>query len=181
METNEFNEKKPVGDVELAVQNTFPMIDQIAAQARIQAQRAGTLAMHEYRRKLQGIVLDMQDSVRDEGAKLAEQIRQAVLLQAEEKALDLVDEFIHGRQAEADNLVRNLLIPEEQIETEKLELDEAPVPVPVNEFPVAKDESEAVVADAKAGGNQSADKTQDNESAPKGAFDFASFISRPQS
>lgn len=181
VEPGKKNGVKPAGDVELAVQNTFPMIDQIAAQARVQAQRASTLAMHEYRRKLQGIVLDMQDSVRDEGAKLAEQIRQAVLLQAEEKALDLVDDFINGRQAEADNLVRNLLLPEEQAENELLEIDEAPAPVPVNEFPVHREANEAIVREAEDSGGQTAEETQETDSAPKGAFDFASFISRPQS
>ncbi|TFG47196.1 MAG: hypothetical protein E4H31_00195, partial [Dehalococcoidia bacterium] len=133
MENNNTSKENQRGDLEIAVQSAFPMIDQIAAQARSQAQRASTLAMHEYRRKLQGVLLDMQDNVREEGSKLAEQIRQAVLLQAEEKALDLVDEFIHGRQMEVENLSRNLLLSDEQSEDEMLELEETPAPVPVNE------------------------------------------------
>jgi hypothetical protein len=180
VENSEKSEKKPAGDIELAVQNTFPMIDQIASQARVQAQRASSLAMHEYRRKLQGIVLDMQDNVRDEGAKLAEQIRQAVLLQAEEKALDLVDDFIHGRQAEAESLARNLLLPDEQLDNEPLELEAAPAPVPVNEFPVAQDESDLVTAETRANDGPSTGEFSETEAAPKGAFDFASFISKPQ-
>jgi hypothetical protein len=172
--------QQPAGDLEMAVQSAFPMIDQIAVQARTQAQRAGTLAMHEYRRKLQGIVLDMQDSVREEGARLAEQIRQAVLLQAEEQALDLVDEFVHGRQAEAENLVLNLLVPEEQ--SDMLELEEAPEPVAVNEFGVEQ-QTEPIEATAK----HSQTKADSDlpgagpETAGKTASDFASFISKNQS
>lgn len=171
---------KQSGDLEVAVQSAFPMIDQIAVQARMQAQRAGTLAMHEYRRKLQGIVLDMQDSVREEGAKLAEQIRQAVLLQAEEKALDLVDEFIHGRQAEAENLARNLLVAEEP--SEMLELEEAPAPVAANEFNTKESAEPVEVKATGIGETQDVDVSAETpETGAKDAFDFASFISRNQS
>ena len=195
MENNENREEKPRGDIEIAVKSAYPMIDQIAGQARSQAQRASTLAMHEYRRKLQGIVLDMQDSVRDEGARLAEQIRQAVLLQAEEKALDLVDDFIHGRQAEAENLSRTLLMADEAAGDEVPGLEEAPAAVPINEFPVAGDqdlnpeaemetEKQAEVAGVQApesAAEPESESPRDSEPVKATAFDFANFISRAQS
>ncbi|AKG53054.1 hypothetical protein DGWBC_0368 [Dehalogenimonas sp. WBC-2] len=186
------SEISPCGDIEIAVKSALPMIDHIALQARSQAQRASTLAMHEYRRKLQGIVLNLQDTVRDEGSKLAEQMRQAVLLQAEEKALDLVDDFIHGRQAEVENLSHNLLLSEESIENATLELDEAPLPAPVNEFPMSQMgnkelQPKTVASPIKQPLEVSAaidgiDELESGsiETARKPAFDFAAFIACPQ-
>lgn len=194
MDDNEKREDKTRGDIEMAVTSAFPMIDQIAVQARSQAQRASSLAMHEYRRKLQGIVLDMQDNVREEGAKLAEQIRQAVLLQAEEKALDLVDDFVHGRQAEAEKLSQTLFMSEEQAGEELLELEEAPAAVPVNDFPVAEkreenpdEEPETEQREPVGAKEPDADAETDDQAPRDGqpvkttAFDFANFISRSQS
>ena len=183
----------PCGDIEIAVQSALPMIDHIAVQARSQAQRASSLAMHEYRRKLQGIVLNLQDTVREEGSKLAEQMRQAVLLQAEEKALDLVDDFIHGRQTEVADLSRNLLLSDESTENALLELDEAPLAAPVNEFPMSpsknKEPRSKIVEPSFIKQPLEASAAMDGidelepgsiETCQKPAFDFAAFIARPQ-
>ncbi|MEN8613713.1 hypothetical protein ABFB09_00320 [Dehalogenimonas sp. THU2] len=182
------SESNQTGDIEMAIKTALPMIDQIAIQARSQAQRASALAMHEYRRKLQGIVLDLQDTVREEGARLAEQMRQAVILQAEEKALDLVDDFIHGRQAEAASLSDNLLMADESAENTVLELEEAPAPVPVNEFPMppqteeqltsVENTQEEIRSEALNSVSDPVVKSKTTEP-KKTAVDFASFISRP--
>ena len=183
----------PCGDIEIAVKSALPMIDHIAVQARSQAQRASSLAMHEYRRKLQGIVLNLQDTVREEGSKLAEQMRQAVLLQAVEKALDLVDDFIHGRQTEVADLSRNLLLSDEGTENAILELDEAPLPAPVNEFPMSTAKNKVprpkIVESPSIKQRLEASAVIDEidelepasiETCQKPAFDFATFIARPQ-
>ena len=178
---------RPAGDIEAAVKNALPMIEQIASQAKSQAQRASALAMHEYRRRLQGIMMDLQDTVRDEGSRLAEQIRQAVLLQTEETALDLVGDFIHGRQAEAQNLSQTLLT-EDESEEEMLVLEEAPTPLAVMEtpkpaveeiMPVSEIElktSKKVVTDQPA--LEATEEGEAEEPAPKLVPDFATFIAR---
>jgi hypothetical protein len=108
---------KSTGGIQSAVSSTGPMIDQIATHARLEAQRASALAMKEYRRQLQTIVSSMQGTIREEGVRLADQIcarittqiRQAVLLETEKKALNLVDEFVLGWQIEAETMSQDLL------------------------------------------------------------------------
>ena len=108
---------KSTGGIQAAVSSTVPMIDQIGSHARLEAQRASAMAMKEYRRQLQGIMVSMQGTIREEGVRLAEQIcsrittqiRQAVLLETEKKALNLVDEFVLGWQIEAESMSQDLM------------------------------------------------------------------------
>ncbi len=108
---------KSTGGIQAAVNSAGPMIDQIGSQARLEAQRASAMAMKEYRRQLQGIVGSMQGTIREEGVRLADQIcarittqiRQAVLIETEKKALNLVDEFVLGWQIEAETMSQDLL------------------------------------------------------------------------
>lgn len=117
---------KSTGGIQTAVSSTVPMIDQIATQARLEAQRASALAMKEYRRQLQTIVSSMQGTIREEGVRLADQIcakittqiRQAVLLETEKKALNLVDEFVLGWQIEAETMSQDLLAVSAEPNTE---------------------------------------------------------------
>jgi hypothetical protein len=108
---------KSTGGIQAAINSAGPMIDQIGLQARLEAQRASALAMKEYRRQLQSIVGSMQGTIREEGVRLAEQIcarittqiRQAVLIETEKKALNLVDEFVLGWQIEAESMSQDLM------------------------------------------------------------------------
>ncbi|XUX00101.1 MAG: hypothetical protein TUN42_09435 [Dehalogenimonas sp.] len=108
---------KSTGGIQNAVGTAAPAIDQFAAQARLEAQRASTHLMKEYRRQMQGIVGSMQATIREEGVRLADeicvriatQIRQAVLLETEKKALNLVDEFVLGWQIETESMSQDLL------------------------------------------------------------------------
>ena len=130
---------KSTSGVQAAINTAVPMIDQIGIQARLEAQRASALAMKEYRRQLQSIMLSMQGTIREKGTRLADlicakivtQIRQAVLLETEKKALNLVDEFVLGWQIEAESMSQDLLTsdiePEIESDIPKGAKDKSPV------------------------------------------------------
>ena len=182
---------KSTGGIEAAVTSGLPMIEQIAAQARTEAQRASALAMREYRRRLHGIMLDLQGTIRDEGARLAEQIcarlteqvRQAVLLQTEKKALSLVDEFILDWQVEAESLSQNLSLAEPESEDssskktgETASVIEAPAPAAANKAP--KGEGLKKQAETNETDETEQPEAEDSGTENKITFDFATFIAR---
>jgi hypothetical protein len=146
---------KSTGGVQAAVNTAVPMIDQIATQARLEAQRASALAMKEYRRQLQGIMLSMQGTIREEGTRLADQIcakivtqiRQAVLLETEKKALNLVDEFVLGWQIEAESMSQDLLNSDIESEIESDRPNGVKDRSPVMTAPEAKVNDEPAVSD----------------------------------
>ncbi len=179
---------KSTGGVEAAVASQFPMIEQAAAQARTEAQRASALAMREYRRRLHGIMLDLQGTIRDQGARLAEQIcarlteqvRQAVLLQTEKKAVGLVDEFILDWQVEAEGMSQSLLLAEPENETlpakkadEAVSVVETSAPPASNKAPKGEGSKKQSEAEETA-----LLETENSGAENKVTFDFASFIAR---
>jgi hypothetical protein len=177
---------KSTGGVEAAIAREFPMIEQAASQARTDAQRASAMAMREYRRRLHGIMVDLQGTIRDEGAKLAEQIcarlteqvRQAVLLQTEKKAAGLVDEFILDWQVEAETMSQSLLLAEPETEEASSKQTEAP---PEAETPAPAPTAKASKAEAKKQAEAEeteASEAEENSTDSKVTFDFASFIAR---
>ena len=205
---------KSTGGIQSAASSASPHIDQFAAQARLEAQRASAQAMKEYRRQMQGIVGSMQATIRDEGVRLADeicarittQIRQAVLLETEKKALGLVDEFVLGWQIEAESMSQELLTvsPGSSAEassgktSEKLESSAAMKEPPMVEKPVMAVEAEKEVSAASS--NQVAEKVavsmsakkpetslperpkaEQSETEKKVVFDFATFIAQSKS
>ncbi|APV45199.1 hypothetical protein Dform_01881 [Dehalogenimonas formicexedens] len=204
---------KAAGGIQSAVNTASPSIDQFASQARIEAQRASALAMKEYRRQMQAIVGSMQSTIREEGVRLADeicarittQIRQAVLLETEKKALNLVDEFVLGWQIEAESMSQDLLA----VNTETTEdpsvkpatetgpqVQEAPSMVEKPVKPVEADEKEAVAKPVEAVMAKSSEplpslkkpeiiperaKTEQTETEKKVVFDFATFIAQTKS
>jgi hypothetical protein len=135
------------------------MIDQIASFAKTEAQKASALAMKEYRRRLQRIMISMQGTIREEGVRIADeicarvttQIRQAVLLETEKKALNLVDEFILGWQIEAEGMSQELLTsePEPEVEMTPAVLVAAPAAVTPEPAVVAERTTQPVEAAEK--------------------------------
>ncbi|MEL7562210.1 hypothetical protein [Dehalogenimonas sp. 4OHTPN] len=169
---------KPAG-IEAAIKNGPSMIEQIASQARLEAQRASEAAMKEYRNRLQGILADLQRNVRDEGARVAdeicsaitEKIRRAMAVQTEKKAQAIADELILNWQIEAESFPQHLFpgiagMPEE---TEKHKMSEMPAVK-------AAAESAKAAAQEETDSDDSAEDTELPDS--KTVFDFASFISR---
>ncbi|KTB48066.1 hypothetical protein [Dehalogenimonas alkenigignens] len=165
-------------DIEAAVKSGPSMIEQIATQARLEAQRASEAAMKEYRNRLQGILADLQRNVRDEGARVAdeicsaitEKIRRAMAVQTEKKAQAIADELILNWQIEAESFPQHLFpaitgMPEE---AEKHK----------SEMPPVKATAESAKAEAQ--DETASDDSVDDAELPdsKTVFDFASFISR---
>jgi hypothetical protein len=210
---------KSTGGIQNAANSAAPMIDQIAARARLEAQRASALAMKEYRKQLQGIVNSMQGTIREEGTRVADQIcarvttqiRQAVLIETEKKALNLVDEFVLGWQIEAESMSQDLLSvsaeptiysPEaktpEQTEEPEATTKKEPALLEKPAKPVESIDKEKaslsldVVAErsivpAMAAKKQSETivnerpKTEQSENEKKVVFDFATFIAQSKS
>ena len=182
---------KSTGGVEAAVAKEFPVIEQAASQARTQAQKASAMAMREYRRQLHGIMVDLQGTIRDEGAKLAEQIcarlteqvRQAVMLQTEKKAAGLVDEFILDWQVEAENMSQDFLLAEPENEPSSSKVSEekaetvAEAPEPAVTGKASKAESSKKQAEASES-EETEPEADSSGSENKIAFDFATFIAR---
>jgi len=164
---------KPVGEIEAAISGAFPMIEEITAKARAEAQRASEVALHEYRCRLQAIMQTMQETIKVEGtrvaeqigARLAEQIRNALMSQTEEKTVKLVDEFVHVRQSEAETMSINLLALEKAAKAAApaapLESKNKPADEGVKKHPEIEQQM-----------------TETSEAGKKVVFDFASFISR---
>ena len=209
---------KSTGGIQAAVISAGPMIDQIGTQARLDAQRASAMAMKEYRRQLQTIVGSMQGTIREEGVRLAEQIcarittqiRQAVLLETEKKALNLVDEFVLGWQIEAESMSQDLLAvsaePTAEIPSNKPLEKSEPVTTAKEESSMTEKSVKAVEATEKDTAslplNPAAEKapgpgpiakkqpetasperakTEQSENEKKVVFDFATFIAQSKS
>ncbi len=187
-----------------AVNGAAPMIDQIASFARLEAQKASALAMREYRRRLQRIMISMQGTIREEGVRIADeicarvttQIRQAVLLDTEKKALNLVDEFILGWQIEAESMSQELLTSEPEPEVEMIPEVQIAVPAavvpaltpePENTKPVeaAKKDQLAPAAEMPAPSKRQSEPVVSDrplsDTEKKVVFDFASFIAQSKS
>lgn len=168
--------------IEAAVKSGPSMIEQIAAQARLEAQRASEAAMREYRNRLQGILADLQRNVRDEGARVAdeicsavtEKIRRVMAVQTEKRAQNIADELILNWQIEAESFPQHLF-PGIAGMTEETEAPKAGEMPPVKAVP----ESNKVAPPDEASGDDSADDAELPDS--KTVFDFASFISRSKS
>jgi hypothetical protein len=188
-----------------AVKGAAPMIDQIASLAKSEAQKASALAMREYRRRLQRIMISMQGTIREEGVRIADeicarvttQIRHAVLLDTEKKALNLVDEFILGWQIEAESMSQELLTSEPEPEVEMIPEVQIAAPAAVvpaltpesenNTKPVeaAKKEQLAPAAEMPAPSKRQSEPVASDrplsDTEKKVVFDFATFIAQSKS